>query len=187
VEHVTLRVRREVGRIRRRRVLEVVKRAIRLGGHKDDFRVVHYNLLSNHLHLIVEADGKQALSRGMQGLEVRLARRINRVLDRRGKFFAERYHSRVLRTPSEVRAAVRYVLLNARHHSPRPPTPNWVDPFSSGAWFDGWRDPIRADEPWMKELMAERPPTATPTRWLLKEGWRRGGGPIRFDEVPGQV
>ena len=184
VEHVTWRVRDEVGRLRRTKVLEVVKRAIRAGGHKPDFRVVHYNVLANHLHLIVESDGKLALARGLQGLAVRLARGINKVLGRRGKFFAERYHSRVLKTPREVKAALRYVLLNARHHSPRPPTKDWIDPYSSAAWFDGWRDPIRAREPWMRELVAQSPPTAVATRWLLTTGWRRWG-PIGFDEVPG--
>jgi REP element-mobilizing transposase RayT len=34
---------------------------------KDGFRVVHFSIQSNHLHLIVEATDEQSLSRGMQG------------------------------------------------------------------------------------------------------------------------
>jgi hypothetical protein len=184
VEHVTLRVREGVGRLRRGRVLAVVKRAIRAGGHREDFRVVHYTVQANHLHLIVEAEGAGALAKGMQGLEVRFARGINRVLDRKGKLFAERYHARVLKTPREVRAVLRYVLLNVRHHARGPLASTWIDPYSSAAWFDGWRESIRPGEPWLRELLAEPAPTAAATRWLLTTGWRRAGL-LRFDEVPG--
>ena len=116
---MTLRVVAGVGSLRRYHPLRVVRAAIAKGGHRDDFRIVEFNLLSNHLHIIVEATGAEALARGMQGFNVRVARGINRVLGRRGSLFAERYHCRALRTPTEVRHAVRYVLLNQRHHIAR--------------------------------------------------------------------
>jgi REP element-mobilizing transposase RayT len=56
------------------------------------FRVIHFSIQPDHLHLVVEATSKQALTRGMQGLASRLARRINRTLRRRGCVFRERYH-----------------------------------------------------------------------------------------------
>jgi REP element-mobilizing transposase RayT len=187
-EHVTLRVRDGVSRLRRGRVLAVVKAAIRKGGHRESFRVVHYALLANHMHLIVEAEDAECLARGMQGLAVRLARGINRVFERRGKLFAERYHARILRTPREVKNALRYVLLNARKHAAAGRvrlSSSRIDPFSSAAWFDGWREPPRAEEPWMRELLAEPPPTAPATRWLLTTGWRRWGL-IGMDDDPGR-
>ena len=52
------------------------------------------------MHLIAEANDKASLSRGMQGLAVRLARRLNKRLGRRGTVFKERYHARLVRTPS---------------------------------------------------------------------------------------
>src|SRR5262249_18232229 len=68
-------------------------------------------------HLIVEADDNEALSKGMQGLGVRIARALNRVMQKKGKRLADRYHAHVLRTPTEVRHAVQYVLRNhLRHH-----------------------------------------------------------------------
>src|SRR5205823_2951531 len=115
--------------------------------HRDTFRIIHFNVLSNHLHLIIEAANELALSRGMQGLEVRLARHINRALGRTGKLFADRYHARALRSPCEVRNAIRYVLCNARHHAAERGqrlAKYWIDPHSSAAWFDGWREAIRA-------------------------------------------
>jgi REP element-mobilizing transposase RayT len=185
-QHVTLRIRAGVASLRRERTLRIVRAAIR-AGHKPSFRVVHFNLLANHMHLIVEAHGALALARGMQGLEVRLARRLNRALARRGKLFAERYHARALRTPRETRNAIRYVLCNSRHHAAQRGerlARYWIDPFSSAPWFDGWSRPIRANEPWLRDLVAQPPPTRPATVWLLTRGWRRHG-PLRFDEVPG--
>jgi REP element-mobilizing transposase RayT len=84
---------------------------------RDDFRIVAFNILSNHLHLIVEADSAEALARGTHALEVRIAKRLNKLFGRRGKVFAGRYHNRPLRTPLEVRNALRFsAVLRRRQH-----------------------------------------------------------------------
>jgi len=95
---------------------------------------------------------------GCTGLTIRLARRLNALLGRRGKLFAQRYHARPLRTPTEVRNAIRYVLLNARHHGAARGAVmarGWVDPHSSGLWFDGWKAAVRvaagADQGWVPD------------------------------------
>ena len=62
----------------------------------------------------------------------------------------------------------------------------WIDPYSSAAWFDGWRDRIRAHEPWQRDLLAEPAPTAAPRVWLLTTGWKRWCL-LAFDEVPGRA
>ena len=186
--HVTLRVAEGVGSLRKGRVVKVVRGVIAAGGRRDAFRVVEFNVLGNHVHLVVEAGGAEALARGMQGLNVRLARRINAVLGRSGKLFAERYHARSLRTPRDVRNVLRYVLLNARHHAAeRGETMwrGWVDPCSSGAWFHGWKGAMRRDVEWLELLRKETRPTAVARTWLLVEGWKKnGGGLIGIDEVP---
>ena len=80
-------------------------------------RVIEFSVLGDHLHpLLVEADSKEALSRGMKGLCVRLAKALNTVMSRRGSVFADHYHSRVLGSPTEVVKALAYVLGNAKHH-----------------------------------------------------------------------
>jgi hypothetical protein len=124
----------------------------------------------------------------MQGLNVRLTRRINALLGRAGTLLAERYHARALTSPREVRNALRYVLLNGRHHAAERGqvlARGWLDPFSSALWFDGWRDAIRTDAPWLRTLARVARPTALPRTWLLVGGWRRGGGPIPVDDIPG--
>ena len=131
--------------------------------------MVHYSLLSNHTHLIVEASGRQALGRGMKSVGARLARAVNRVFGRRGPVLLDRYHVRVLRTPLEVRRAIRYVLLNARRHATRQSRGALrIDPASSGRWFDGWkRGLVRRDR--------GAPSVSRPHTWLLHTGWRRHG------------
>ncbi|HEY4116912.1 MAG TPA: hypothetical protein VGM56_03600, partial [Byssovorax sp.] len=71
----------------------------------------------DHVHLLVEPESERALSRGVQGICIRFAKAINRVLGRRGRVFADRYHAVPLRSPRQTRNALAYVLLNARHHA----------------------------------------------------------------------
>ena len=95
---------------------KVVIEAIERGNQRDDFRIVHVTIQSDHLHLIVEADEKVALSKSMTGLAVRLARGLNRLWGRKGRVFKDRYHSRVLDGPKKVRYAMLYVFQNATKH-----------------------------------------------------------------------
>ena len=186
--HVTWRIVEGVPSLRREAVLEIVRAKVAAYARGEAFRVVELNVLGNHLHLVVEANGKEALSRGMQGLAVRLVRAINQVLGRKGELFAGRFHARVLRTPREVRSVLRYVLLNARHHAAehgQTLARDWVDPFSSGPWFDGWRGPIRSEARWLERLRMMERPTAVARTWLLSTGWRKHGL-LAFDEVPGR-
>jgi len=139
---------------------------------RDDFRVVHYSVQTNHVHLIVEAEGKDALARGMRGLAIRCALAVNRTLARRGALWAERYHASALRTPRMVRNALVYVLANARKHLR---VVAGIDPRSSARWFDGFRDAMpRRDA---------APPTRPARTWLLRFGWRRRGL-LSVDEGP---
>ena len=65
------------------------KRAVEraLGEVQERFgvRIVHYSIQGNHLHLIVEADDRESLAKGMQGLAIRIARAINRLFARAGQ------------------------------------------------------------------------------------------------------
>jgi hypothetical protein len=160
--------------------------AFAAGSTRPGFRLVHYSVQGNHVHLLAEAAGAGALARGLQGLAIRSARKLNRRMGRAGKVFADRYHARPLGTPREVRNALVYVLQNAKKHlaqAGRPPGPRWVDPSSSGSWVDGWREPADKgrgiDPPWLHAP----PPVASPSCWLLRTGWRRDGL-IGRDEVP---
>lgn len=99
------------------------------------FRVVHYSVQGNHLHLVVEADDHASFVFGLRSLTVRLARSLNRVMGRQGRVLAGRTHARALRTPTEVRNVLRYVLLNRARHLGGEPI---VDECSTGPWFADW-------------------------------------------------
>jgi len=183
-QHVTLRITDGVSSLARGGLINIIRRCIRRS-HKGGFRICEFNVLGNHLHLITEAADKDALTRGLQGFEVSVARRLNSALMRSGKLFAHRYHARHLKTPREVRNALRYVLLNRKHHDAEKRfSKYWIDPWSSAAWFRGWAAPVRRDEPWKCELLEQDAPTAKPTVWLLTDGWKKHGL-LRFDERPG--
>jgi REP element-mobilizing transposase RayT len=131
--HVTLRLVDDVPSLRRHGPLRIIQQVIRETGHHVYFRVVEFAVIGNHIHLVVEADGAEALAVGMHALECRLAKRLNRHVGRRGKLFADRYHARHLETPREVRNAIRYVLSNQRAHEARRGerlNRDWIDPFS---------------------------------------------------------
>jgi hypothetical protein len=139
------------------------------------------SLQRDHVHLLVEADGKNELARGMKSIAARLALTVNRVFGRSGSVLDGRYHLHVLRTPREVRNALAYVLLNARRHwakrsgtAPRV----CIDEASSGRWFTGWSS--RAPAPGGRES-AE---VASARTWLARVGWKRHGL-VDPAEVPG--
>jgi len=190
--HVTLRALPGLPNLRRGAAWAAVAAALAEGAEGPGFRIVHFSVQSNHLHLLVEAAGATALRRGMQGLAIRLARGLNRVAGRRGKVWAGRYYARALRTPREVRLALCYVLQNARRHAGLEGgmvDPAWRDPRSSAASFDGWRGeaPEPGGEEGGRRPTRARGPAApslpAPRTWLLATGWRRHGL-IGVDEVP---
>jgi hypothetical protein len=144
------------------------------------FRIVHYSVQGNHVHLVVEAASARDLACGLKSVVARFARAVNRVFRRAGQVLADRCHVHVLRTPREVRNAIAYVLLNTRRHLAKAgralPRVAAIDLASSGRWFEGWRQ--------APELTLDAPAVAAARTWLLRTGWRRHGL-IRRDEIPG--
>jgi REP element-mobilizing transposase RayT len=152
--------------LRSRRAFAVLAAAFAAMREREGFRLVQFSVQSNHMHLICEARDRTALSRGIQSLAIRVAKRLNSLWQRAGKLFADRYHDRILRTPREVRNALAYVLNNAAHHGVATPRGE-PDPFSSGVWFSKWRAVgRRARDP---------SPLARARTWLLSVGWLRHG------------
>ena len=143
---------------------------------RDDFSVCHVSIQGDHIHLIVEAADRGALSRGMRGFQISFAKQLNHRLHRSGKVFADRYHARPLTNPTMVRNAIRYVLSNARHHGTR--FAGLFDPYSTAKQFPGWleRPDALVTGPFL--------PTRRPRTWLLEHAWRRLG-PISALEIPG--
>jgi putative transposase len=162
--HATLRTVRAVRCLRAVRVFPAIRRALSAAS-RSGFRVIHYSVQDDHVHLLVEADDAPALSRGLRGLAIRVARTVNRVLGRRGPVWGDRYHARPLTTPRTVRHALVYVLMNVHKHRVDAPA---LDPCSSARWFDGWQPGLLVGPE------GDRP-VARPRTWLAAVGWRRHG------------
>jgi putative transposase len=152
--HVTLRLVEGLASLRTPQCYRAVLPALEEARERDGFRVVELSLQSNHLHLIAEADDQAALSRGIQSLAIRVAKRLNAALGRRGKVFAQRFHMHVLKTVREVVNAVDYVLSNWFRHAGREVGIDDIDRLSSVA------DPS----------LVVRPQT-----WLLRMAWTKIG------------
>jgi putative transposase len=168
---VTVRICDGVPNLREAKTWDVIVGVLCKARGRFGMHVVEYSILGNHLHMIVEAEDQDSLERGMRGLNTRLAKRLNKHFGRRGKLIDGRYHARHLRSPLEVRNALRYVLFNAKRHCERAgkPAPRTaIDPRSSAPRFTGWRTSPRED-------VTQDLGTSPPRTWLLRIGWRRHG------------
>jgi putative transposase len=147
---VTLRVANHVWSLRSGRSFRRIAAAFEKARGKFGMRLIEFSVMGNHLHLIVEADDSSSLSRGMQGLNIRIAKALNRMMDRKGSVFADHFHSRLLRSPTELTIAIAYVLGNAAKHFGE----TFLDVYSSIA-------------PRAREYLGE------PRSWLLRNFNRR--------------
>jgi hypothetical protein len=180
--HVTIRIRAGVPRLRARLPMRTIVDVLVAARGRFDLRVIQFAVLGDHLHFIVEAEGSASLTRGMRGLGTRLAIHLNRVFQRKGPLFDDRYHARAMKNPLEVRNGLVYVINNFRKHerqAGRKVAAQWIDPCSSAPMFDGWRD----RELFRRAVVLEL--GLLPARtWLLAKGWRKHGL-IAIDETPG--
>jgi REP element-mobilizing transposase RayT len=192
--HVVLRVARDLGSLRKRHMYAALREAtIALAMRELNlaegraFRIVHVSIQRSHVHLLVEAEHRMALSRGMQSFQISAARHINRVAGRRGNVFPDRFHQEIITNPTQARRALAYVLNNWRKHREDRSAiaREWnVDPFSTGVLFLGWKEREDARVLWRWRESYQPLVAYLPTTWLLREGWRRGGGTVSFYEVP---
>jgi REP element-mobilizing transposase RayT len=190
--HVVLRVVPAVGSLRRRKMYQAIREATIVAALREQIRIVHISLQRNHIHLLVEAESRLALSRGMQGFQISAARNINTMLGearyrrRRGRVFADRYFADAITSPRRAHHAISYVVNNWRKHKEDQQglASTWlVDPFSSGALFAGWRE--LEDKHFMWPLRETYDPLIVrrPQSWLLREAWKKSG-PISARDVP---
>ena len=195
--HVVLRTVDAVRSLRRRHTYQAIRWATLTTARREDFRIVHVSIQRTHLHLLVEADSKSALSVGMQGFQISAAKHLNREISRgrpgprrRGGVFPDRYHAEIIHHATQARHTLAYVLINRKHQEDRrSPMREWkVDWFSSAAMFPGWAEYAGEPEE-QRHFLWKGPDTYDPLivyqprTWLLREGWKKAG-PISKDEVP---
>ncbi len=180
--HVTIRVVQQLRSLRKRKKYQVLHDVF-CKTRRPGFRLCHYSVQDDHIHLIVEAKNRAAMTAGMRSVNIRIGQGMNKQLGReRGTVIADRYHEEFLASPRQVRNTLAYVLNNGRRHVYKDTREtckrDWLDPCSSAQYFDGWKGvkdpvPITADAP-----------VVAPRTFLLKKLWRKRGL-IDINTIPG--
>ncbi len=174
--HITLKLQDGLSNLRCDLMFENLKRCLK-SAKSLGLRVIHFSLESNHLHLFVECRDNKTLSRAMKGLGASLGKAIRKFSGGVGSVFKGRFHLHVLKTPTEVRNGMAYVLLNRAKHWK---SIAFVDPYSSGAYFTDWKKllgsrvgPILSAR---RGITKALPDYLTEAKsWLAREGWRKAG------------
>ncbi len=181
--HVTLRLSNDVLSLRRKPLLREFAISVR-EARRFGLKVIQFGVLGNHIHLVVEAKNNEALSRGMQSLTIRLAKRIKSFAEQlgrpiKGAVFSGRYHLNLLSTPSQVRNALIYVLFNEDKHSNRRSSYTFSVYSSAFRFKDLKKLKVSVAQPklltferfWAKIAPIDEVLSA-PESWLGQKGWQ---------------
>lgn len=115
VLHLTVKIERAKAGIKNKDTLKLLHKAI-LKARKQGLAIIHYTLERDHVHLMVEANNNAILGRGMQAFGITFSKGINKLKSLKGQVFKTRYHFKKLKTPTEIKNALNYILGNAIKH-----------------------------------------------------------------------
>ena len=194
--HITMRARRGLPSFRAQLILQMMMKVLRnqrselakvKRRYSDVFRVLHFSIQDNHVHVMVEAGDSRSLRSGVSGLVIAFARQLAKLFGRKKlKVWAERFHSREVGSPQDVHRTLNYIFQNFKKHGTVAHGCGLVDRFSSARQFDGW-DPktkfegalygvpldstfnLHGPEPWAPAL---------PSTWLVSTGWKTYHPPL---------
>ena len=79
---------------------------------KFDIRIYHFALMSNHVHLLLEATRENTMSKFMQGLTIAYTKRFNKKYQSVGHVWQARFRSIPIETDSYYLQCARYIGLN---------------------------------------------------------------------------
>ena len=113
--HLTIKIIRDKAGLKNKAMLKVLQQAI-VKARGKGLAVIHYTLEFDHIHLLVESGDHQELGKAMQSLGVSLSMAINRLRKAKGRVFKTRYHLRKLKTPTEIKNVISYILNNTIKH-----------------------------------------------------------------------
>lgn len=169
--HLTWRLKKNVTKIRRMDALEAFKKAAERA-QKFGLRILHFSILSNHIHMIAEANSNETLATGMRSFGSSFGKNLRKLSGGTGPVFDGRFHMRPLTTPSEMKNALAYVLQNFAKHED---LIHHYDRYSSAPYFKNWKElfghkrgPLLEDEessPSLPKFLS------SPKSWLASVGW----------------
>ena len=131
--HLTIKLIR--ADIQNKIILKALRRAI-MRARLQGMVVIHYSLEHDHVHLYAESSDNGTLARGMKALGVTLVKRINGHFKNKGSCYKTRYHLRILKSASEVKNVLNYILKNGIKHKR---TRSVIDPYNSAIVLHDFR------------------------------------------------
>ena len=182
-QHVVLRTAGAVKWLRTQKAYQAIRRALVVVLDRADvFRIVHFSVQGNHIHLLCEASDKLALGKGMQAFGISAAKQLNRVHERKGTVFPDHYHVDAIDSVRHACHELSYVLNNWRKHKQdgRGLFDGRIDPYSSGVLFAGWKErtlPVAVPDGY------QAPRVSAAQTWYLTVGYKLGP-PISVWAVP---
>ena len=142
VVHVNVKLLEGLPSLRRGKEYRVLEGCFRKGKERFGCKLIHFGVMSNHVHFIVIVKNTAELSRFMQGLKVRIAKGLNRLWGRKGTVFVERFFARAASGWKQMRRLFHYVMNNARKHG-IPVPKGQPDRFSSARWYEAIMGEVR--------------------------------------------
>ncbi len=180
--HVVLRIRERLT-LRRREIYHSLRRVLMRYLGRADFRVIHISIQDSHLHLLVEAADRRALTRGMQSFAINAARSFHRVDGGCGKVFAYRYHATQIQTARHARHALAYVLNDWRRHqldfANGRQLDRKLDPYSSALSFTNWTERFAVPRSYVPLPVSPPATQLLSRRYTPLDPWQRPG-PLAF-------
>ncbi len=172
--HITLKIRDGLVNLRCGEVAAAFKKSAARAS-VFGFKVVHFSIQNDHVHMIVETPDNESLALGMRSFGCRFGKLVRKIVGGHGPVFSGRYHVSVLNNPTKMKNAMAYVLQNFSKHSK---LLNHVDQYSSAAYFVQWNK-LLGKKAGPLLVRKSRPPElpfylSAPGSWLAREGWMRG-------------
>lgn len=115
--HLTIKLKKADIKIQNKAILKILRYAI-LRARLQGLKIIHYSLEHDHvhLHLYVECDDNEILGRSMKAFGVTLVKKMNKYFHKKGSAYKHRYHLRILKSASEVKNVINYILKNGMKH-----------------------------------------------------------------------
>ncbi len=171
--HLTLKIKNKKWNLRCADVAAAFK-ASAIKAQSCGLHILHYAVLRDHIHLLVEARDNNGLTRGMRSFGSSFGKAFRKIVGGKGAVLAGRFHLNVITNPTQMRNTLIYVLQNFARHSD---LIKHIDRYSSATYFSGWKPLLRGKlGPVLASL--RRPPSlpdhlCKPRSWLAREGWMR--------------
>ena len=123
--HLTIKLIR--ADIQNKSILKGLRHAI-MRARLQGLKIIHYSLERDHVHIYAESSDNKILAKAMKALGVSFVKRINRYFNAKGSCYKTRYHLRILRSATEVKNVINYILKNGiKHHRAK----SIIDPYNS--------------------------------------------------------